>query len=264
MAKTSVSPSTSQVSFSCPHCGALAHQTWYDVFVDRIDDTPNRPDAVMLGNIMTDPNISENVRESLRGGVEKLMRGEVFLEKSTKDAYGRPSLENVSVSVCYSCEKPSLWVHDHVVYPAIATAGIDPNDDLPDDIRHDFKEAAGILNASPRGAAALLRLCIQKLCIELGEPGKNLNDDIGSLVSSRGLNPQVQQALDIVRVVGNNAVHPGQIDLRDDRETAMKLFGIVNEIAEELITRPQRLKKLYEAVVPEADRAKIAKRDKKI
>jgi hypothetical protein len=99
------------------------------------------------------------------------------------------------------------------------------------------------------------------VCIQLGEPGKSLNDDIGALVK-KGLDPHMQQALDIVRVVGNNAVHPGQIDLRDDRDAALKLFELVNEIAQELITRPRRMEKLYKHVVPESDRQKIAKRDK--
>jgi hypothetical protein len=38
----------------------------------------------------------------------------------------------------------------------------------------------------------------------------------------------VQQSLDIVRVIGNDAVHPGQIDLTDDIETATKLFVLIN------------------------------------
>lgn len=98
--------------------------------------------------------------------------------------------------------------------------------------------------------------------MQLGEPGKVLNDDIASLVK-KGLDPHVQQALDIVRVVGNNAVHPGLIDWTDNRDTALQLFGLVNEIAEELITKPARVQKIYKKIVPETDRAKIEKRDKK-
>jgi hypothetical protein len=41
--------------------------------------------------------------------------------------------------------------------------------------------------------------------------------DIGELVKA-GLPLEIQQSLDIVRVVGNNQVHPGILDVRDDPE----------------------------------------------
>jgi len=89
-----------------------------------------------------------------------------------------------------------------------------PNPDLPDELFRDFDEAREIVDGSLRGAAALLRLVIRKLCAHLGEKGKDINADIASLVA-KGLNPLVQKALDVVRVIGNEAVHPGTIDLRD-------------------------------------------------
>ena len=60
----------------------------------------------------------------------------------------------------------------------------------------------------------------------LGEKGKKIDDDIASLVR-KGLEPDIQQALDVVRVTGNNAVHPGQIILEDDKATAVALFELV-------------------------------------
>jgi Domain of unknown function (DUF4145) len=82
-------------------------------------------------------------------------------------------------------------------------------------------------------------LAVQKLCAVLGESGKNINDDISSLVT-KGLPVQIQEALDIVRVIGNEAVHPGQIDLNDDPATAASLFELVNLIIEERISEPKK------------------------
>jgi hypothetical protein len=72
----------------------------------------------------------------------------------------------------------------------------------------------------------------------------------------------VQKALDIVRVIGNEAVHPGTIDLRDDRDTALKLFGLVNLIAEQMISNPKHVDAFYETIPPNK-KAAIEKRDEK-
>jgi hypothetical protein len=125
----------------------------------------------------------------------------------------------------------------------------------------DFQEAREIVNSSPRGAAALLRLCVQKLCKHLGEQGKNIDDDIASLVKKR-LDPLVQKSLDIVRVIGNEAVHPGVLDLRDDRDTALRLFELINSIADQMISHPKNVTDLYEKL-PENKRKRIEERDGK-
>lgn len=76
----------------------------------------------------------------------------------------------------------------------------------------------------------------------------------------KGLDVRVQRALDVVRVIGNNAVHPGHIDLRDDRAAAEKLFGLVNLIAERMISQPKHVQELYESL-PEGARKAIEKRN---
>jgi hypothetical protein len=130
---------------------------------------------------------------------------------------------------------------------------------MPPDVKADYLEARNIVGMSPRGAAALLRLSVQKLCVHLGEAGKNINDDIASLVK-KGLPIQIQQALDIVRVTGNNAVHPGELRLEDDPGTATALFGLVNLIVDNRIAEPARIKQLYESL-PAGARDGVAKRD---
>jgi hypothetical protein len=125
-----------------------------------------------------------------------------------------------------------------------------PNPDLPGEIKGDYQEARSIVSRSPRGSAALLRLAIQKLCKELGEPGKNINEDIGSLVR-KGLPTRVQRALDVVRVIGNEAVHPGQIEVSDNPAIAASLFRLVNIIAEHMISEPKAIAELYRSLPPD-------------
>jgi len=160
---------------------------------------------------------------------------------------------------CAHCGNYSIWYKQSIIYPDSSQAPLPPPD-LPEEIKKDYEEARQIINRSPRGAAALLRLCIQKLCEFLGESGKNINSDVASLVK-KGLNPKIQKSLDIVRVVGNEAVHPGTIDLRDNVEVAVQLCKIINIIAEAMIIQPKMIDNMYDDL-PEDKRKQIEERDK--
>lgn len=166
----------------------------------------------------------------------------------------------LNLARCTHCNRFTLWFQSKMIYPSETGTPL-PNPDLNDDIKTDYMEAREIVNKSPRGASALLRLSIQKVSKQLGKPGKNINDDIASLVKD-GLPATVQKALDIVRVIGNNAVHPGQLDLTDNVETAHKLFDLVNLIAQVMITQPKEIEALY-GTLPEPQRKAIDDRDKK-
>jgi hypothetical protein len=146
-----------------------------------------------------------------------------------------------------------------MVYPRAASAP-DPNEDLPAEVMVDYCEAVEIVGRSPRGAAALLRLCVQKLCVHLGQPGRNINDDVKSLVASGQLRPMITQAMDTVRIAGNEAVHPGELNLDDDPELVQSLFEFVNLIAEEAITGPAKVQAMYNRL-PDEKRAAVDRRD---
>jgi len=74
----------------------------------------------------------------------------------------------IRVSKCEHCESVCMWYFDKLVYPARGNAPT-PNADMPEDIKKIYEEAASISTQSQRGAAALLRLSIQKLVVHLGE-----------------------------------------------------------------------------------------------
>ena len=256
-----VPPSVRETAFNCPHCGALTTQFWYLSYVlslggERKFPMVVRPDFVEQVNLDEIQNAKE--RKKAQEFLEKASKGYPFLSEDTIQRYGLRQLHNISVSQCFNCNALSIWLYDKLVYPQFGEAP-DPNPDLSEDIRNDYIEASSILNFSPRGAAALLRLTIQKLCKDLGLPGKNLNEDIGTLVE-RGLDPRIQKSLDAVRVIGNNAVHPGQMDLRDDRATASRMFSLVNFIAQKMISDPKEIDELYDDL-PERDLEAIVRRD---
>ena len=132
---------------------------------------------------------------------------------------------------------------------------------MPESVKQLYNEAGSIYSKSPRAACALLRLAIDRLCNELGETDRDINKNIGALVD-KGLPKFVQQVLDVVRVVGNKAVHPGQIEFDvDDKGTATMLMHLINVIVTWMVTEQNKIDSLYQGL-PESVRESIEKRDK--
>jgi hypothetical protein len=255
-----VPPSVRETAFNCPHCGALARQYWFSANADAMkkDQLPLVIDAAKLDELTLDHIEEKEERDKLREWAERKAMGRPFFEHN--QTYQAVEVVNVWFSRCFNCDEVAMWICDRMIYPQRGEAP-PANHDLPPEIARDYDEASSILDLSPRGAAALIRLAIQKLCKHLGQPGKNINDDIKALVAG-GLDARVQQALDAVRVIGNNAVHPGQIDLRDDRATAESLFRLLNLVAEKMISEPKHVDEVY-AALPKNARMAIEKRDGK-
>jgi hypothetical protein len=164
----------------------------------------------------------------------------------------------IEITQCMHCKEHTVWDQHKLVYP-ISSIAPQQSPDMPEEVAADYYEARAVLAFSPRSSAALLRLALEQLCIHLELPGKNLNERIAAMVKE-GLSPKVQRALDIVRVIGNNAVHPGSIDLKDDQQTALLLFELINVIVEQMITIPRMIDETYEAL-PQGAREQIEMRD---
>ena len=148
-----------------------------------------------------------------------------------------------------------------MLYPDFGSAPL-PAEDMPEDGKKDYEEAARIFIKSPRGAAALLRLGLQKLCIHLWEEGNNINADIRSLVEKGVFSGQVVKVADTLRITGNNAVHPGQIVDEDFDKVAAKMFDLINFIVKKAITEPKELDELYQ-LMPENARNAAEAQDKR-
>ncbi len=241
-------PKYGSKKFQCPHCNTVASQEWF---------TANNAGDNATGIIQ---HLYLNYRPSIDDWSQQHIIS--FLKEingNFKNSFYNFVPKNFSVATCSSCDGFTLWVNKEIVFPKKTTLP-PPNDDLNEDIKSLYLEASSILIDSPKGATALLRLALQKLLEQVGKSGKNINNDIKSLVAE-GLSPKIQQALDLLRVIGNNAVHPGQINLDDNTEIAQKLFGILNFIAEELITKPKELEALYADLIPAETQGHIKQRD---
>lgn len=167
-------------------------------------------------------------------------------------------VNNLTIARCTNCGKKIIWIDDEYIYPQ--KQAVEPNEDMPSSVKSLFEEAGNVYTLSPRAACALLRLAIDWLCNELGENDRDINKNIGKLVS-RGLPLRIQQALDVVRVVGNKAVHPGTIAFDvDDEQTAIMLMNLINMIVEYMISQPKLINEMFNQL-PDSVKKSISKRD---
>jgi hypothetical protein len=85
---------------------------------------------------------------------------QIWNESYERGPIGFKQIANLLSADCTHCNAKSIWLNEQMLFPS--TGGVElPNQDLSSDIIEDYTEARDILNKSPRGAAALLRLAIQ-------------------------------------------------------------------------------------------------------
>jgi hypothetical protein len=237
-----VSPAIDHLAFNCPHCHALARQFWFSVHADplKADEKPVLATAETV-KALTFGDVEEDERDRKLKWAERMASGRPFLEVHRQ--FRNRDVQNASISYSFNCNEMCLWVCDQLVWPR-PPGDPEPTLHASPDARRDYEEASQTLEASPRGAAALLRLAIEKLCKELGDSSERLKDDIAFLVQE-DVNARVQKVLDAMRIIESNAMPPGQIGGEDNRATAETLSGLVNLICEKMIMEPRHLQAVY-------------------
>lgn len=258
-------PYINKHSFQCPTCKAVAHQDWYNVGVQACYGDDKFP--VVYDILRAEEHIKnvekqgdEDTVKSLKRFVTSLLEDLPHLDLDEGANMSCRRLHDMSASRCYSCGEVSLWLGDRIIHPRNVVV-VPMNDDLPSKCKAIYKEASGCLEASPRAACALLRVCLEQMLTDLKVAGKSLDKKIATLVADNAIPKKLQQALDVVRVTGNDAAHLGLMDNIDNKETAISLFNLVNVIADMLISQPKSIDMLYNAL-PEDKLKGIAARDK--
>ena len=132
--------------FHCPHCGVFAKQRWSHLYAGGDEYSTQYHNSNIRGLTPSSGNL----------------------------------VEDWTTSFCEHCGGMMIWLKGKIVFPKKISVE-QPNSDLAKDIQTDYLEAANVLDDSPRSAAAILRLALQKLCKQLGEKGENINEDIAEL-----------------------------------------------------------------------------------
>ncbi|MEG7831604.1 DUF4145 domain-containing protein [Bacillus cereus] len=228
--KKFIAPTLHSEIFDCPHCEVRAKHKWLTVY--------NETESVNL--------VTEKSHEDFMKKFKKSPR----LSTSTPTPTQYISLVDweFNISVCTVCKEYMIWKKDEIIYPTSHNVE-EPSSDMPELIKSLYNEAREIVRLSPKSACALLRLSLEKLLVHLGYPESNRVFDNIKLLKEQGkVDESVYDALESVRLVGNNAVHPGKINIDDNPKYAYILFSLLNYIVDELISRPARAKAFRESI----------------
>lgn len=137
------------------------------------------------------------------------------------------------------------------LYPEIIDLDIkNESTHIVGDMLVDYEEAKKIAVISPRSAAALLRLLLEKMCAYYLKSTDNLNNMIKVLIE-KGIPENIEKACDIVRIIGNETVHPGTLDIRDNPQIVSELFVLINTLADYLYLHCERVSELHSILPPE-------------
>lgn len=157
---------------------------------------------------------------------------------------------------CGSCQQMSIWLDERMVFPGLDRLGAPAHADLPPEVAELYVEAASVAPRSRRAGAALARAAVEKLLRHLdpdAPKSTSLEKRIERILPQAS--SRLQQQLHLLRVTGNGAVHvddePDSIVLLmlDDEEGPALLeilLDTVNQLTEELVTRPRIAQKLFD------------------
>jgi len=106
-----ITPALNMASFTCPHCGAHANQTWHQLNIGG--------PTLRMGGARVDVNREPSISGSVSG------------------QYQIDFLVNLNLTLCFSCKRCAIWVFDKIVWPATSLI-ITPEEDIPADVRTGF------------------------------------------------------------------------------------------------------------------------------
>jgi hypothetical protein len=167
---------------------------------------------------------------------------------------------NLKLSSCSHCSRNAIWLDEDIIFPRYSYTP-NPCEVMPLDILHYYAQARDVAAYSSIGALALLRITIEKVLEKTGANKGDINDNIQFLVDNGQISTKTQKALDVIRLIGNKAIH-AEDGITYNIDIIYETFEVINIIVNDLIVDQQKINKVIQKM-PEKDQTKIASRDKK-
>lgn len=215
MSKPYFNNTNTQPVFNCSHCFEYQSHTWGFIY-GPIDPPPR---------ILTSKEISKERHP--------------FNER----------LSGVIKSTCNHCDNDTFWLRSRTseelqIYPSKVIDYPQPHVDMPENVQDIYLESGLVMHLSLGASAALARLALEKLLDHLEYNENTLFDKIKGLEKRQDISSTLKQKLHIVRKIGNTGAHVGTISFEEKPDIPKHLMTIINDIVDELITKPKTLEEL--------------------
>lgn len=210
-----VAPSYMEKVFTCPYCDVTATQFWY-------------------GN--STAKSAQLIKDTTLNAYKLSFSNSFCADREIKDWL---------FAKCASCKRISVWHKKEMVHPFCSPVA-EPNSDMPEEVKAQYIEASKIAFLSPAASAALLRLGLQLLLKDILEKDStgNIFKDI-KLLEQHPIDSNLIKALDIIRISGNESVHPGTLNLNDNKDDVFYLFDLLNMVCDQFYTQPRKMEEMY-------------------
>ncbi len=214
--------------FRCPYCRVVAQQDWQQLYWQ--DDDSSFNDAFIRATLLVDKHITFFL---FTAQCSNCTKASVWRAEGSSDGEGA-----------------AKYVNGRMLFPSKSSTEQLP-EGAGDVAVQCYSEAKSIADKSPRAAAALLRVTIEAVCRQvLGERNGTLAELIEKIGEKHHLSETVLDAMTALRLIGNSAVHPGQIDLenRDSNTTVNELFMLADYIYEQIIELPRKIQQISASI----------------
>ena len=210
-----IQPEFEATWFHCPHCKYKTEHEWHSLYIP--------------GSVYIPREIKDQLHE------------DVFKDETDRHLQADRSL---TISICRHCKDYCVWEQEQLIYP-LSGAPITFNTDIPAEILEICEEAGSISNLSLRASLLLGRIIIEKLLKEKAKEG-TINEMANQLLKESAISSNTHAKITAIRLLGNDINHNDVIDLAPISPIA--IFDLINQIADDLITRPKEFESLQESI----------------
>ena len=174
----------------CPHCETAIKVNWRKHFIYKYEDYGERE--------IEDFKLGREIRHGHCPECDKLiilLVSSEFIELMGNNNFDRYYIKE---------DKPYKEV---IIFPKFSTRSVAP--EVPEQYAKDYKEAAAILDISPKASAAMSRRILQTILRENYSIKKgNLNKEIDEFIAGNAIPSYISESLHDLRQIGNFAAHP--------------------------------------------------------